>query len=35
MKWIIEQLIYLLIAAAPIALLGFFNTLFQMYLYEH
>ena len=35
MKWLIEQLKYTLIVLAAIAPLGIFNTIFEIYLYEH
>lgn len=34
-KWIIEQIKAAAIVAALIAVNGLFNTIFQMYLYEH
>lgn len=35
MKWLIEQLKYTVIVLAAIAPLGIFNTIFEIYLYEH
>ena len=35
MRWIIEQIKYLIITILVITPLGLANTFFQMYLYEH
>ena len=35
MKWIIEQILYLIFILLAITPLGLANTFFQMYLYEH
>lgn len=34
-KAILEFIFYSLITCIPITILGLFNTLFKMYLYEH
>lgn len=34
-KWIIEQIKATLIVAGLLAINGLFNSIFQMYLYEH
>ena len=34
-KDILEFIFYFIVTAIPITILGLFNTLFSMYLYEH
>lgn len=34
-KKVMEFLFYCIVTAIPITILGLFNTLFSMYLYEH